>query len=182
MATSSADPTAGLFEPADDPKQTMHFMQTLPSPLNALRNLLLLTTLSLMSHIVFAQQCAATIESEDTLRYAPNTIEIPLACQSFTITLKHKGRLPKLAMGHNLVLAKLSDLDGVARTGMLAGADHQYIDPKDARVLAHTSVIGGGETTSVTFDVAKLIPSERYGFVCTFAGHSPVMRGTIVLK
>jgi azurin len=26
------------------------------------------------------------------------------------------------------------------------------------------------------------LPGERYGFVCTFAGHSPVMRGEIILK
>jgi azurin len=26
------------------------------------------------------------------------------------------------------------------------------------------------------------VRGERYGFVCTFAGHSPVMRGEIVLK
>jgi azurin len=85
-------------------------------------------------------------------------------------------------MGHNWVLAKLSDLDGVARTGMLAGADKAYVDPKDHRVLAHTGVVGGGESSSVTFDTAKLVRGERYGFVCTFAGHSPVMRGEIVLK
>jgi azurin len=42
--------------------------------------------------------------------------------------------------------------------------------------------VGGGESTSVTFDTAKLLPGERYGFVCTFAGHSPVMRGVMTLK
>lgn len=150
------------------------------------RSILALTALSLflslLSNLAFAQTCSATIESDDALRYTPNAIEIPVACKSFTVTLKHTGRLPKLAMGHNWVMAKLSDLDGISRTGMLAGADHQYVDPKDTRVLAHTGVVGGGETTSVTFDVARLVLGERYGFVCTFAGHSPVMRGTIVLK
>jgi azurin len=43
-------------------------------------------------------------------------------------------------------------------------------------------VVGGGESASVTFDTAKLVSGERYGFVCTFAGHSPLMRGVIVLK
>jgi azurin len=146
------------------------------------RDALIALTLFLASGLAAAQDCATTIESDDALRFTPEKIEIPLACKTFMVTLKHTGRLPKLAMGHNWVLAKLSDLDGVSRTGMLAGADHNYVDPKDTRVLAHTSVVGGGESTSVTFDTAKLLPGERYGFVCTFAGHSPVMRGVMTLK
>jgi azurin len=171
-----------LCELASDPKQVTDSMQTLIAPRKQFRHAFILFLLSLTSSLVVAQDCGITIESNDVLRYAPNRIEIPLACQTFTVTLKHTGRLPKLAMGHNWVMAKLDDLDGVARTGMLAGAENAYVDPKDTRVLAHTSVVGGGETTSITFDTAKLVPSERYGFVCTFAGHSPVMRGEIVLK
>lgn len=172
----------GLLEDADVHNQATQPMTTFFSLFASLRIALSVLTLSLASSFAIAQDCATTIESDDALRYAPNNIEIPLACKAFTVTLKHTGRLPKLAMGHNWVLAKLSDLDGVARTGMLAGADHHYIDPKDTRVLAHTGVVGGGESTSVTFNVARLVPSERYGFVCTFAGHSPLMRGVITLK
>ena len=174
----------GLFARADGPKQLSHpiLMHSLFLQSKMWRDALIGLTLFLASGLAAAQHCAATIESSDTLRFTPEKIEIPLACKSFMVTLKHTGRLPKLAMGHNWVLAKLSDLDGVARTGMLAGADHNYVDPKDARVLAHTSVVGGGESTSVTFDTATLVPGERYGFVCTFAGHSPLMRGLITLK
>lgn len=146
------------------------------------RKAVIASALCLAAGLASAQNCAATIDSDDALRFTPEKIEIPLVCKTFMVTLKHTGRLPKLAMGHNWVLAKLSDLDGVARTGMLAGADHNYVDPKDSRVLAHTGVVGGGESTSVTFDMEKLVPGERYGFVCTFAGHSPVMRGVITLK
>lgn len=146
------------------------------------RNAVIASALCLAGGLASAQNCATTIESDDALRFTPDKIDIPLTCKTFMVTLKHTGRLPKLAMGHNWVLAKLSDLDGVARTGMLAGADHNYVDPKDTRVLAHTGVVGGGESTSVTFDMEKLLPGERYGFVCTFAGHSPVMRGVITLK
>lgn len=147
-----------------------------------MRQILLGLALLLSSAMALAEDCAVTVESNDTLQFIPNKIEVSRTCQRFTVTLKHTGRLPKLAMGHNWVLAKLSDLDGVARTGMLAGGDQHYIDPKDQRVLANTHVVGGGETTSVTFDASTLHAGERYGFLCTFAGHSPVMRGTIMLK
>lgn len=171
-----------LFELASDPKQEIDFMKKNFSAPKLFHRALSAMILSLSGGFALAQECATSIASDDALRFTPEKIEIPLSCKTFTVTLKHTGRLPKLAMGHNWVLAKLSDLDGVSRTGMLAGADNSYVDPKDTRVLAHTGVVGGGESSSVTFEVTKLAPNERYGFVCTFAGHSPVMRGTIVLK
>jgi len=182
MVILSANPVVGLFEHADGHKQAIHPMPILFLQPKIWRDALVALALFFSCGLAAAQQCATTIHSDDALRFTPEKIDIPLTCKTFTVTLKHTGRLPKLAMGHNWVLAKLSDLDGVARTGMLAGADHNYVDLKDTRVLAHTSVVGGGESASVTFDVAKLDQGERYGFVCTFAGHSPVMRGVITLK
>ncbi|MFM7007993.1 MAG: azurin [Betaproteobacteria bacterium] len=129
-----------------------------------------------------AQTCNAVVQSDDALRYTPQSIEVPSTCKDFTVTLTHSGRLPALAMGHNWVLAKEADMAGVARTGMLAGAANQYVDPTDRRVIAHTNVIGGGQAASVSFPVSALRSGETYAFFCTFAGHSPVMQGTLVLK
>ncbi|WP_311197042.1 azurin [Sheuella amnicola] len=129
-----------------------------------------------------AADCFATVESDDALRFTPSHIEVPASCQDFTIKLTHVGRLPKAAMGHNWVLVKSSDLEGVARTGMLAGAAHEYIDPTDRRVIAHSGLIGSGGSTSVTFAVNKLQVGQSYAFLCTFAGHSPIMQGTVSLK
>jgi len=129
-----------------------------------------------------AQGCNVVVQSDDALRYLPQAIEVPRTCKDFTVTLTHSGRLPVLAMGHNWVLAKQSDMVGVARTGMLAGAENHYVDPNDRRVIAHTKVIGGGQATSVSFAVSALQPGETYAFFCTFAGHSPVMQGSLVLQ
>jgi azurin len=129
-----------------------------------------------------AQTCNAVVQSDDALRYTPQSIEVPSTCKDFTVTLTHSGRLPVLAMGHNWVLAKEADMAGVARTGMLAGAANQYVDPTDRRVIAHTNVIGGGQAASVSFPVSALRSGETYAFFCTFAGHSPVMQGTLILK
>lgn len=129
-----------------------------------------------------AQTCNAVVQSDDALRYTPQSIEVPSTCKDFTVTLTHSGRLPVLAMGHNWVLAKEADMAGVARTGMLAGAANQYVDPTDRRVIAHTPVIGSGQAASVSFPVSALRSGETYAFFCTFAGHSPVMQGTLVLK
>lgn len=129
----------------------------------------------------FAQQCSITLETDDAMRFSPAEIEVPKNCEKFTVQLKHVGRLPKLAMGHNWVLVNQSDINGVARTGMAAGLALEYIEPTDTRVIAHTGLIGAGESTSVTFAVSKLKAGVRYSFLCTFAGHSPIMQGTLEL-
>ena len=129
----------------------------------------------------FAAQCSTTVEADDAMRFMPAQIEVPKTCETFTVQLKHTGRLPKLAMGHNWVLVKQADLNGVARTAMTAGEALDYIDPTDARVIAHTALIGAGESASVTFPVQKLQPGVPYSFLCTFAGHSPIMQGSLTL-
>jgi azurin len=128
-----------------------------------------------------AADCSVTVESDDAMRFTPAQIEVPKTCETFTVKLIHTGRLPKLAMGHNWVLVKQTDLDGVARTSMAAGEALNYIDSTDARVIAHTALIGTGESASVSFPVKKLQAGVRYSFLCTFAGHSPIMQGTLAL-
>ena len=76
---------------------------------------------------------------------------------------------------------KAADLQATATDGISAGADKDYVKPGDTRVLAHTKVIGGGESTSVTFDVAKLKNGESYAWFCSFPGHSGIMKGTLAL-
>ncbi len=129
-----------------------------------------------------AAQCSATIETDDAMRFIPDHVEVAASCAEFTVNLTHVGRLPKAAMGHNWVLVQSADLAGVARTGMLAGASQDYIDPTDPRVIAHTGLIGRTESTSITFPVKKLLPNQTYAFLCTFAGHSPLMQGTLRLN
>ncbi len=129
-----------------------------------------------------ADDCATVLDSDDTLRFIPANIEVPKACKTYTVTLRHSGKLPKVAVAHNWVLVKKADLAGVARTGMTAGAGTDYVDPRDARVIAHTKLIGTGEADSVTFAVSALRPDQEYAFLCTFAGHSPIMQGTLTLQ
>ena len=128
-----------------------------------------------------AAECEAKIEVDDALRFTPPHIEISQRCKKFTVSLQHTGRLPKAAMGHNWVLVRQADINGVARTGMSAGEQNDYIDATDKRVLAHTPVIGGGESGSVSFDTKALQTGVAYAFLCTFAGHSPIMQGTVKL-
>ena len=73
----------------------------------------------------------------------------------------------------------LSGFNAVASAGMGAGLANDYVAPGDQRVLAHTKTIGGGQTTSVTFQTSILKPGGDYRYLCTFPGHNALMRGTL---
>ncbi|MDR2155195.1 MAG: azurin [Burkholderiaceae bacterium] len=136
-----------------------------------------------MSMPAFADECSATVEGNDAMQYNVKSIDVPKSCKSFTVTLKHVGKLPKASMGHNWVLAKTADAAAVAKDGIAAGLKADYIKAGDPRVIAHTKMLGGGESDSVTIDVAgKLKAGEPYEYFCTFPGHVALMKGTLQIK
>jgi len=129
-----------------------------------------------------ATTCSTTIAADDAYHFIPNHIDVPQLCQDFTVTLKHTGRLPKAAMGHNWVLTTKADAPGVAKDGLIAGLDNNFVTPGDKRIIASTKVIGSGETTEIRFPVSALKPNETYAFQCSFGGHSALMQGSLRLS
>ncbi|HTN30160.1 MAG TPA: azurin [Pseudomonas sp.] len=146
-----------------------------------LRRLAVVTLLSLPVAPLWAAECSVDIDSTDQMSYSTNAIEIGKSCQQFTVNLTHSGQLPKNVMGHNWVLTTQADMTPVANEGAAAGLENDYLKPDDARILAHTTLIGGGENTSVTFDVAQLQADQQYMFFCSFPGHAAVMKGSVTL-
>ena len=126
-----------------------------------------------------AGNCATTVEANDAMQFNTKEIQVSKACKEFTITLKHTGTQPKESMGHNIVIGKAEDMDGIFKDGAGAAAT-DYVKPDDARVVAHTKLVGGGEEASLTLDPAKLAGGE-YKFACTFPGHGALMNGKVTL-
>jgi azurin len=128
--------------------------------------------------------CATTIEGSDAMQFNVGSITVPASCSRFTITLKHSGQMPVAAMGHNVVIAKAADMQGVAADGMgagAAGAAAAYVKAGDARVIAHSDVVGGGQSTTFSFPVASIKEAGPYAFFCTFPGHTTLMQGSIAV-
>ena len=125
--------------------------------------------------------CATEIESNDLMQFNVGSIAVPASCTEFKITLKHVGKLAAAVMGHNVVIAKASDVQAVNTDGLAAGPDAGYVKPDDARIVAHTELIGGGQTTSVSFPVSKIQGGDGYEFFCSFPGHAALMKGTITV-
>ena len=114
--------------------------------------------------------CKAVAKGDDAMKFDIKEIKINKAsCPEFTVEIDHVGKLPAAAMGHNVVIAKTADVDAVVKDG-------------DARVIAHTKVVGGGEKDSVTFKTDALEAGGDYDFFCSFPGHYAVMRGKVVVE
>ena len=145
------------------------------------RKPLLALLVLLFAPAAYAATCSATIEGNDAMKFNLTNIDVSKSCSDFTVTLKHTGKLAKNVMGHNFVVAKTSDMAGVAADGIKAGAAADYLKAGDARVVAHSKLIGGGETATVKISVAKLAAGP-YSFFCSFPGHSALMKGTLTLK
>lgn len=124
-----------------------------------------------------------SIEGNDLMRFNTNLFQVKPG-QMVRLTLKNVGILPAQSMGHNVVILKKGDspfefgADVNERGGSLA---NNYVpETLHDRVIAYTKLIGGGQTTSVTFKA----PEEpgTYPFLCSFPGHAGNMNGTVEIQ
>jgi azurin len=136
-----------------------------------------LPLLALIATPAFAA-CEFDIDVQDNMLFSVQEMEVSASCETVTVNLTHKGNLPAVAMGHNWVLTRTEDVQGVAMDGIAAGLTQDYLKPDDARVIAATKIIGGGDSTSVTFSLEGLDPSADYQYFCSFPGHWSMMKGT----
>jgi azurin len=126
--------------------------------------------------------CQLAISGNDAIQYDKKQLTITSDCTQVELTLTHTGKLPATSMGHDWVLVKAEDLAAVASDGLTAGAANNYVKPNDARVIAHTKVVGGGESTSVTFSTSALKKGQAYKYLCTFPGHNALMNGDFIIQ
>ena len=125
--------------------------------------------------------CSVSIEGNDQIQFSKKELRVSKSCKEVTVTLKHTGQLAANVMGHNWVLSKTADYQAVATAGQAAGPPN-YVPTGDARVLAQTTVVGGGQETSVKFDLSKLTPGGDYTYFCTFPGHFVLMNGKLIIE
>lgn len=116
------------------------------------------------------------INSNDQMKFDLSEIRVK-AGEKIKLTLKHTGKFKKDVMGHNFVLlAAGTDVAKFATAAMSAKAT-EYIPAKGA--LAHTRLIGGGESTTIEFTAPK---KGTYDFICSFPGHYSIMKGKFIVE
>ena len=142
-----------------------------------------------------ADKCHTVIEGTDQMQYQQDgkkleTLTVPAECEGkvFTVTLKHTGKLPKQAMGHNFVVSETKDMADIVAEAMKLGPTKNYLpDPKvapfEGKVLAAgDKLLGGGESEDIKIDMKAFKKGGDYSFFCTFVGHSALMKGKFVVQ
>ena len=110
----------------------------------------------LSARAVLAEPCKLTIEATDQMRYSMQRMTIPPTCSEVEITLHHSGKLSAKVMGHNWVLARATDMSAIINAGLSAGSQNEYLPRGDERIIAATHVVGGGESSTATFNTSAL--------------------------
>jgi azurin len=137
---------------------------------------------SLISSAAIAGECDISLEATASMAFSSKEINISKTCKEVNLTLKNTGNMPKAAMGHNVVISKKADMQAVLADGSAAGLSKNFVKENDDRVIAHTAVLGGGESATVKFKTDKLNSKESYAFYCSFPGHSAVMNGVVKIN
>ena len=123
------------------------------------------------------------IQADDKMRFDVTAFEAKPG-QKISVTLKNVGTTPKFSMGHNFVMLDRSvNTQNVQKFLDAASVEaaHDYVPPGSKEVLAHTKLLGPGETDTVTF-TAPFIPGE-YLYLCSFPGHySQGTKGFMTVK
>jgi azurin len=117
------------------------------------------------------------LSAGDQMRFNATRIEVKAG--NVKIELKNGGTLPKEVMGHNLIVLKPgSDVNAFAARAAGAHATG-YIPADAAEVLAHTKLLGPGESELLQLDARA---AGTYPFLCSFPGHVALMNGQLVVQ
>jgi azurin len=123
-----------------------------------------------------------TISGNDTMQFDVKNFEVTAGIK-VKIVFKNSGKLPKIAMGHNLVLLK-KGVSAIAFGQKALGAGANAVNPLPDSikedVIASTKLLGPGEEEVISFTAPK--EKGAYEYVCTFPGHFAMMRGTMTVK
>ena len=141
---------------------------------------ILVAALMLGSASVMAKTCEAEVDATDAMTYSTKEVKVAGDGPEPKRTRKHGGKMPGSARGHNLALPKTEDFKAVAKAGGKTTAADNYVPKDDARVLAHTKLIGGGESDTITIPMDKFQKGGDYTFFCSFPGHWSVMKGKLI--
>lgn len=133
------------------------------------------------AYILTADATKVIITGNDTMQFDLKTFEAK-AGEKVELTFKNIGKIPKIAMGHNLVILK-KGVSAIAfgQKAMGAGANATNALPDSVKgdTIAATKLLGPAESETITFTAPD---AGDYEYVCTFPGHFAMMRGVMKVK
>ncbi|MFP8487952.1 azurin [Gracilimonas sp. Q87] len=138
----------------------------------------MIITLALSTSVMAQDVVEITIEGNDQMKFNLDEIKVEEG-QTVKLTLKHVGKLPKAAMGHNWVLLKQGTNIQEFGSAAAKAAGNDYIPEGTDDVIVHTKMLGGGEETTIEFTAPA---KGTYDFICSFPGHYALMQGKFIVE
>ncbi len=119
------------------------------------------------------------IKGTDTMMYDKTTFEVKSG-QKVKLVFKNIGKLPKAAMGHNVVILKKGvNVAAFCSEAIKFAAKDYFPESKKGDVIATTKLLGPGESDTIIFTAPA---PGTYDYVCTFPGHFALMKGKMTVK
>ena len=163
----------------------MNMFQNRFSPTALITGLCLITLLS--PNITFSEDTGSKkkfdvhvkIDGTDTMMYSKTSFDIK-SDQKVKLTFKNTGKLPKVAMGHNIVILKKTvNLFEFCNEAVKFPTNEYFPKGREKDVIGRTKLLGPGEEDTIYF----MAPDPGvYEFVCTFPGHFALMKGKMTVK
>ena len=117
----------------------------------------------------------------DRMKYNLDAFAVP-PDSLVKLNFRNVGKMPKAAMGHNVVFLKAGVDSGAFATAAAAARDSEYIPVQlEDQILAHTKLLGPGESDTIEFTVPTV--NGNYEFLCSFPAHLFAgMRGVMTVE
>lgn len=119
------------------------------------------------------------LTGNDNMKYDKTLFKVK-AGKQVTLDFKNVGKQPAAAMSHNVVILKQgTDVQAFGEAAIPAAATAHIPQSMTDDVIAHTKLLGPGESDKITF---TLPDAGVYDFICSFPGHFGSMNGKIVAE
>lgn len=130
---------------------------------------------------LIADEVKIEIGGNDQMQYDKKAFEL-VEGQEVSLTFSHNGKLPAVAMGHNVVILKPgTNVPEFAMKAATKAANGYLPDDEESKklIVAATKMLGGGEKDTITFTAPA---AGEYPFICSFPGHFAMMQGVMTVK
>ncbi len=119
------------------------------------------------------------LKANENMRFDKELFRVR-AGKKISLILKNTSAKSATSMAHNVVILKNGvDIADFADVAHNAKAEQYVPSSLDSLIIAHTKLVGGGDSDQVEFMIPK---PGVYDFICSFPGHWGTMQGKIVAQ
>ena len=119
------------------------------------------------------------LKANENMRFDKELFRVR-AGKKISLLFTNTGAKSAASMAHNVVILKSGvDIADFADVAHNAKAEQYVPSSLDSLVIAHTRLVGGGDSEKVEFIIPK---PGVYDFICSFPGHWGTMQGKIVAE